>query len=514
MFLEASSVPSDSVVEAELCIVGAGASGIAIAQQFTGKAFRVVLLESGGTEFEPGTQELYEGHDIGQPYLDLATCRLRFYGGTTNHWAGWCLPLDDIDFEKREDYPYGGWPFTRSHLEQWYRRAQDICQVGPFDYEPTSWGIRSRQIPAPFNGPHFCSKVLQVSPPTRFGPVYAPLLRQASQISVYLNANALGFDVSENEAEIRQVRVATLTGNRFVVRARTYILAAGGIENARLLLLSGKPDGNGLGNRHDLVGRYFMTHLEYSSGIIAVSNPYTDFKFCQSFEGTQPIVSFVGLTPESMRQLRLPNIRITWEYVFAPIVKASKRLATGVSGHMLSDLSRVIRDLDGLAGYVIRKAVFGDGAPVEALVLRCHSEQMPNPESRILLGSDLDALGLRKTVVDWRLMAEDKRNVTKTHRLLGTEIGRAGFGRLRYALADDDITWPEDFRGNEHHMGTTRMHSDPTQGVVDANCRVHGLENLYVAGSSVFPTSGAANPTLTIVALALRLADHIKEQLA
>jgi choline dehydrogenase-like flavoprotein len=517
MFLDGRSVPNDSVIEAELCIVGAGAAGITLAREFATAGFRVALIESGALEIEAETQALYEGGDIGRPYLDLTTCRLRYYGGTTNHWVGWCLPLDAIDLEEREGLPRRGWPFPRSHLDPWYRRAQEICQLGPYDYAPARWGIAPEKIPAPFNGPNFCSKILQESPPTRFGPVYEPALRQAPRLTVYLNSNALGFDAGEDDAEIQSLRVATLAGNRFTVRARFYVAASGGIENARLLLLSGKPDGNGIGNRHDLVGRCFMTHLEYRSGVIAVSNPHTDFDFCQRFEGKQPVVSFVGLTEDSMRRLRLPNFRITWNYEFAPVVAAvdaSKRLVHASGGHLLADLSTVIRDLDGLTSYAVRKALFGEGVPVEALTLRCESEQMPNPDSRVLLGSDVDALGLRKIVADWRVTAEDKRLALAMHRLLGTEIGRTGFGRLRSTLVDDDETWPEDFRGNEHHMGTTRMHVDPTQGVVDANCRVHGIANLYVAGSSVFATGGAANPTLTIVALALRLADHLKERLA
>jgi choline dehydrogenase-like flavoprotein len=150
--------------------------------------------------------------------------------------------------------------------------------------------------------------------------------------------------------------------------------------------------------------------------------------------------------------------------------------------------------------------------PVRALNVHMTGEPMPNPDSRIRLGDERDGLGMRRVVADWRLTAEDKRQALALQRLLGTEVGRTGFGRLRLSLAEDDTTWPDaTIIGDEHHMGTTRMHADPAHGVVDANCRVHGVTNLYVAGSSVFPTAGAANPTLTIVALALRLANHLKQ---
>ena len=183
-------------------------------------------------------------------------------------------------------------------------------------------------------------------------------------------------------------------------------------------------------------------------------------------------------------------------------------------GPVLQDVLRVLRDIDGLADFAVHKALYHDGVPVETLILNCDAEQLPNPNSRVGLSDARDALGMREVALDWQLTAEDKAKVNEIYRLLGAAVGGSGLGRLRYLLAPDDVTWPDDLRGNEHHMGTTRMHDDPALGVVDRNCRIHGVANFYVAGSSVFPTGGATNPTLTIVALALRLSDHLKERLA
>ncbi len=180
------------------------------------------------------------------------------------------------------------------------------------------------------------------------------------------------------------------------------------------------------------------------------------------------------------------------------------------NGDLLGNIGTVIRDLGDAGEFAWRKTLGRPALPVRALNVRMTGEPMPNPLSRILLGDERDALGMRRVVVDWHLTPEDKRQALALQKLLATEVGRTGFGRLRITLSDDDKTWPDDLYGDEHHMGTTRMHADPTQGVVDANCRVHGMANLFVAGSSVFPTAGAANPTLTITALALRLADHLK----
>lgn len=522
MIIDAHSVPAGSVLETEVCIVGAGAAGITLAREFIGSPFRVTLLESGGMEYEQDTQELYQGQSVGQEFEDLTTCRLRFFGGTTNHWGGWCLPYDAIDFEPREGHPYYSWPFTRSYLDPWYERAQEVCGLGPYDYRPSSWGITPDKVPPPFGGPEFECKIVQVSS-VQFGQAYGPDLRSAPRVTVYLHANAFDFEAGEDGAAVTELTVKTLSGSSFQVRARIYVLAAGGIENARLLLASGKEDGNGLGNSRDLVGRFLMVHLIYPGGVIVPAHPRMTFDFRVESDyviggSKHHFWSFVGLTEASMRNRRLGNIMIDWKYDFSPVVdgvNALKRIleGEGPGGSRWADLSKVVRHLEGVSEYAVRKALFGQSIPIDALEVHCASEQEPNPRSRVSLGSERDRLGMREVVVDWELSAGDKSRAAAILQLLGTEVGRAGFGRLRPSMGQDG-PWPRDFYGNEHQMGTTRMHRDPTLGVVDENCRLHSVSNLYVAGSSVFPAGGSNNPTLTIVALALRLADHIKEQLA
>jgi choline dehydrogenase-like flavoprotein len=525
MFVDARSVPTGSVIETEVCIVGGGAAGITMAREFTHSGFRVILLESGGAELEQATQDLYAGSDIGRPYDLFADSRLRYFGGTTNHWGGvWCDMPNSLDFEMREGVPYSGWPFSLSYLEPWYRRAQPVFKLGPYGYALSDWGIVPSDIPDPFRGPHFVCRVLQQGPATRFGPEYGPELRQAQNLSVYLHANALRFDASENGGAVRQVNVGVLPDARFAVRARIFILAAGGIENARLLLLSESEARVGLGNDHDLVGRFFVLHLEYSGGIIVLKDPYADLTFQTGEQGaqynrlgvTRRFVSYINLSDETKRQLKLPAFRVRFQYPRISEVDALTRLInrTDRGADILHDLGSVIRKFPAVATYIARRMVYGRNrppVPMASIPLNCTSEQMPNPDSRIGLGEDLDVFGQRKVTVDWRLTAEDKHGMATGNRLLAAELGRSGFGRLQSTVPEDDSEWPSDMRGDQHHMGTTRMQRDPRQGVVDENCRVHGVANLYVAGCSVFPTGGTFNPTLTIVALALRLADHVKE---
>lgn len=523
MLVDARSVPAGTVIETEVCIVGAGAAGITVAREFTNSSRHVVLLESGDTEFQEATQQLYNGTNIGRRYFNPGDVglRLRYFGGTTNIWGGWCAIPDPLDFETREGVAYSGWPFSRTYLEPWYQRAQEVLQLGPYGYAPSDWGIAPADIPSPFNGPHFICEVLQLSPPTRFGQVYAPELRQAPSLTVYLNANALHFNKGESDEIVQDLSVGVLPDRRFSVRARIYVLAVGGIENARLLLLSGKEGGPGLGNDHDLVGQFFMVHLEYPGGVIALANPQMDFKFDTGDDGAsfnrfgvlRRFVPYVCLSEESRRKLQLPNLRMIFE---KPPIDES-----GQHGDLLQDLRSVMgdiyrgpigdvpQDLRSVMRAILGRARFDPGT----LLVRCSSEQMPNPDSRIGLDSTTDAFGLRNVTINWQLTTQDKRGMAAGHRLFGAEIGRAGFGRFQSSVADDDVTWPKRMYGDQHNIGTTRMHRDPKSGVVDENCRVHGVGNLYVAGSSVFPTEGTTNPTLTIVALALRLADQIKERL-
>ncbi len=521
MFVDARKLPDGTVLETEVCIVGGGAAGITMAREFVQSGFRVALLESGGLEAEAETQDLYDGTSIGRPYQDLTAIRLRWFGGTTNHWEGWCAVMDNLDFESRDGVRYSGWPFPRKHLEPWYRRAQTVCQLGPFGYGPDEWGITPARIPAPFNGPHFICQVLQKSPPTRFGEVYRESLRKAPRLTVYLNANALRFVTGRQGGDVQRLDAGALPHGRFTVKAKIYVLATGAVENTRLLLSSGAEGGNGLGNDNDLVGRFFAVHVEYVGGVIAPADPYIDFQMlngdsADTFKRDVPreFVSYFALSEATRARERLPGMRIRMHQDVGKVagLEALKRLQAHQD--VMKDLGILMRDLGGVASYGWHRMTRGKGVPVNAITMRCTSEQMPDPDSRITLGKDVDALGLRKVAVDWRLSAADKRGAVFNNRLLAREVGRSGLGRMKTLVSDNDNDWPSDMHGDEHTMGTTRMHRDPKQGVVDADCRVHGTSNLYVAGSSVFPTTGTANPTLTIVALALRLADHIKERLA
>ena len=487
MIVDARDVPADALIECDVCIVGAGAAGITIARELSGRPVRVVLLESGWLTPDAETQSLYAGEVAGRHYFELHAARSRYFGGTTNQWTGECRPLDAQDFELRDWVPDSGWPFGLDELLPCYREAQSVCQLGPYGYTADDWRARGVR-PMAIEGDRVQSYAFQYSPPTRFGDVYRDELRRAHNVTTYLGANAVELESPAPPHQVSAVKVACLKGTSFRVAARAFVLAMGGIENARLLLLSDRVQHAGLGNGHDLVGRYFMEHLylDAAAEIETRRGAISDFYTSGHWVDGRRLRGILGLSPELRRRERLGNYCAV---IVEPHSGLLSRLRDAIAGVRARPVPRT---------YYVKNVM----------------EQVPNPDSRVTLGNDRDRLGCRTTVLRWRLSAVDKFTAHRAHAILGEELSRSGVGRLSSAMGREADPWPKALRGARHHMGTTRMHADPRRGVVDADGRVHGVANLYVAGSSVFPTSGAANPTLTIVALALRLARHLGNRLA
>lgn len=517
MLVDARQVSGSKTIRADICVVGAGAAGISFAMQFINTSVRVCLLEGGGFDFDEATQSLNEGEIQGRAYHELVTARQRFFGGTTNHWTGWCRPLDEIDFEMRPFIPNSGWPISLHDLTPHYLKANQLCELEDFtfrveDYSnelPKFYGERLRDNRA-------MTTLWKVSPPTRFGIKYRNDIVQAGNIHTYLNANVVEIETNEQVSTVTRLRVATLNGKGFAVEAKVFVLASGGIEVPRLLLSSNSRNPAGLGNDHDQVGRFFMLHPHLWVGRILMKESSQVLFERRSSYGSQPIPPGIRVSPEKQRVEGLPNhvilLRASSEDT-PEGVEALRRLLRGGESNLLEDLWTVLTDLGPVAEKAYNKLL--GRSELTTLHVLLWMDHMPNPDSRVKLSSMRDALGMPRVVLDWRLRPEEKRAVRRTVEIIGQVLGALDVGRLQLDdwLRTDDDRWPEEIEGDYHHMGATRMSSDPRHGVVDANCRVHGLSNLFVASSSVFPTAGSANPTLTIVALALRLADHIKQVL-
>jgi choline dehydrogenase-like flavoprotein len=400
LLIDGRTLPEDHVIETDVCIVGAGAAGITLAREFIGQPFRVCLLESGGLEFDEDTQSLYRGQIIGHPYVPLDMVRLRYFGGTTNVWEGWCRPLDEIDFETRDWIPYSGWPFGKSHLDPFYKRAQSICQLGPLDYDTDTWVTEGTQ-PLAFTGDSVVTAMFQFSPPTHFGQVYRDGIAQADNIRTYLYSNVVDIEKSYTAPTVTRLRVACLQSHKFWVSAKLFILAGGTIENARLLLLSNKVHSAGLGNQNDLVGRFFMEHPRLDSGLFLPSDPYLrlglyDWHMVKDV----PVRALVALSPEILYREKLLN----YSTALRPFYKYSKGVDSAAvlykalkQGHIPDNLTehlrRVIADIDEVAIATYKHFM----APLEMIRLLSKTEQAPNPESRVTLSRERDSLGKKLT---------------------------------------------------------------------------------------------------------------------
>lgn len=529
MLLDIRSLPDGETVQTDICIVGAGAAGIAIARELVGSGLKVCLLESGGLEYDEPTHELNHVRNVGELTLNLDYFRARYFGGTTNLWGGNCAPLDPIDFEARPWIPASGWPIQRDDLEPYYHRAQPYFELPDHGYDPDEWARAVPEFAAarlPVHGGPVAEKLYQRSPRTAFGERYrADLAPDSCNVTVLLHANAVGLDTDEDARTVRAVRVATLDGKRYAVAARLVILAAG-IENARLLLLSSDRMPAGLGNGHDVVGRYFTEHLNVVSGEVLLPDRFGAHAF-YDIEGWADRVSptrvpmVVGLqpTPEAQAREGIANyvafIAETARAEQSPGYRAARRLLGRVRrGQIPENAAADLGALVGDFGSVVRGGydhLFGGGTRV--FRFQHFFEQVPNPDSRLTLADERDALGLPMMQVAWRTSALDKRTLARGQDLVIRALGQAGVGRVRPEFTAEDQPWPDALGQSSHYMGTTRMSDGPRTGVVDRDCRVHGTTNLFVAGGSVLPTGGAAMVTINIVTLAIRLADHARKEL-
>jgi choline dehydrogenase-like flavoprotein len=501
MFIDGRQVLAGTIIDTDIAIIGAGAAGITLARELIGAGPRVALIESGGFDLDADTQALYEGEASGVDYpLDAA--RLRYFGGSTNHWGGFCRPLAEIDFEKRDWVPHSGWPMTRRDLDPYYTRAQQVAQLGcnltATDFDDTAaWARRGLGAPLTFADDAFVTRFFIYSAPLRFGETYRDEIGAASNITTYLNSNVLEIVPDETARRVERLRIATLSGNAFEVRPKLCVLSSGGIENARLLLLSSSVQAAGLGNGHDLVGRFFMEHVHVPGQIALIAmDDRAAIPTCYD----EP--KSVGDT--HVRAILMPS---------DDFLRREQRLGLNIAIYPMRALGA-----DGTpesekpseAGIAQLLQLQSAGLSATIFGASCAAEPVPSPDNRITLAAARDALGQSRARLNWRPALVEHRDLARNVDALAQSFGRCGRGLVR-ALFTEKPSWPEDEIGwGNHHMGTTRMAADAKHGVVDANCRVHGIDNLYVAGSSVFPTGGPVNPTLSSVALTLRLADHIK----
>lgn len=529
--IDANDLPADQVVKTDICVVGGGAAGITLVQKLARSAGDVCLIESGGTAPDEATQSLYDLESTGYPVRQNFMSRARYFGGSCNLWAGRSMQLDEFDIGARPWADCDAWPIAYRELARYFEPARNILGLPPLDwFEQAAYQSQMTATEkALFASPALSPTIsLWARKPKRFAADHGPELGRAPRVRVILNGNAISIDLDETGTSVETITAKTLHGKAFRVQARRFVLACGGLENARLLLVSRDRHPAGVGNHFDQLGRYYMDHPRTVLGAVQFDDSARlrvlsgfPFRYGKAQLG-------IRLSRKTQRDESLLNHYATLEAEFSQYAQASYQsfvqtmkvlLRRGYAGSRLDIGKSRLSDIPDLIYLLTPKELMPHAIyrlyweSRERLMRRRQSgkrivvyfcEQPPDPDSRVLLSRETDVLGMPRLELRWHLGPEVERTVLRFQELLGQHFAQANLGVLT-------ATEPHvQFTDASHHMGTTRMSLRPQQGVVDPDCRVHGTQNLFVAGSSVFPNASHVSPTMGIVALALRLADHLR----
>jgi len=548
MIQDANSVPSGSELSCDVVIVGTGAAGIPCACELIDSGKSVIVLESGGRNLEARSQALTEGEvDQSTGHGSLTQFRKRVFGGTTSVWGGRCAPFDEIDFEKRNYVAHSGWPITRGELDPFYRKAHDYLLTGDFDYTAATTvdGGEKPVIPGLGDETWKQDRLWRFSLPANLGKEFGDRLDRATNVRTLLHANALQLRTDGSGDEIRAVEVGTLDGNRFTVKAGTVVLAAGGLEVTRLLLVSNDVHTNGLGNGGDQLGRYYMSHMSGDLGEVRFTPGAgrLRWEYQRARDGVY-VKRYLRPSEEAQRREGLLNFRcilthpafadaghgsgvLSAAYLAKRFFKGqippeySKEMAAPGFHNVPQHLKNIILGSPGVVKFglhwFLRRTLARRKYPSISLksqsncyTLHFDAEQSPNPDSRVLLSRERDVFGQPQVKVDWSYQDRDLQSVVRWKELLAENLKASGAGVFTKDPEQCRELIMRGFGVGSHHIGTTRMSDDERTGVVDRNCQVHGVRGLFVASPSVFPTGSFANPVLTTTALSIRLATHLK----
>ena len=540
--LSASAIPQS--LRANICIVGGGAAGITLACELAKTSLAVLVLEAGGFSRNASLVTDFSG-DSERPHPEPSLFREFAFGGTTRLWGGRCVPFDPIDFEQREHVPNSGWPINYEDVALYYPQALAYCDAGAFDFAIAS-SLRSADatFANSFVSSLFCERIERYSLPTDFGRRYRKIIRRSKNITVLLNARCVSLVRRSENDSIEAAEIASLDGVRRRIVADTFVVAVGGIETPRLLFAS-DANGPGLGNATNKLGRFYTCHFENTCAKIRANG--TPIKF--GFEKTQDGIYCrrkIQILPAAQRRHKLMNTSFRLHFSNyadashgSPVMSAiflmkgflrkeyrtimEDQMDNKGRSHTSEHLLNVLSGLPQIAKFGFDWALFrylaqrklpytlvpnSDGS----FPLELNSEQTPIESSRIVPTHQVDSLGVRRVAVDWRVRKEDLDAAYRALQLLKDDLVK--HTNIHLEINEDvvlsQIQHSPPIKG--HHIGTARMAARPSEGVVDRNCKVFGLRNLFVSGSAVFPTSSHANPTLTIVAMAIRLANHLKAE--
>lgn len=551
MIVTKNTFQPGQTLSTDLCIIGGGPAAISMALRLASSGQTITVVAGGGWSETVANQDLNRGVvSPASAHEPLEENRRRQFGGASAVWGGRCIPFDPIDFEQRSWVPDSGWPITYDNLLPYYYEAAELCQIGSFEFNAqAAFPGRTREIIAGLDSEEVVSYPMERwSTPVNFAKEYRAELEKSTTIRVLLDAHVLRLDMLDAPDRVSGVTVS-MEGRTFSIQADQFVLAAGGIENPRLLLASASPFfPNGLGNRHDNVGRYYMAHLD---GTYAALNPtdrdllQADFErdehgvYCRRrwwipelVQKDKELLNTIFFLYHSDSQNGHRDVLFSSRYVAKSMlaivgqksvrgaVAKMRELAPSIREHAANIASNGLSQVPELVHLGIKR-LSKRRLPFVLPSKKSHywglffqAEQRPNRDSRVYLSaSEKDAFGMPRAEVNIAFTEKDITSIVTAHRLFINNFRQKKLGEVVYSdeglrqFLRQQIC---EFNSSAHHIGTTRMSDDPRTGVVDRNSRVYGLTNLHVAGSSVFPTGGHANPTLTIVAHTLMLAEHLK----
>ncbi|BFM05372.1 GMC family oxidoreductase [Halioxenophilus aromaticivorans] len=468
----------------DVVIAGAGPAGITLARKLSAGGKRVALLEGGGLSYTQESQDVYSLSEQSNEFTRMyfASTRLRFFGGTSNHWAGRCSPMRELDFTERSSaYKESGWPVSLAEIQPYLAEARDILDVST----PEEFPITPGTVPM---AKGFEPDVAIISAPTRFGTKYLDEVQNNSNIDLFINANLVDIRLTDDLTATAAYRVRNYAGDEYDFTGQDYILALGAIENARLMLASNSQLSDGVGNAEGMVGACYMDHYNITMG---------EFVANYSAWGDANRMSYFT-TRQFSEANDIGSSNVTIKY--GSPIKTYGNFA-GVKKFLATQSCRM-----GMEGAMQKLFPFhcSDTGLITTL-----TEQEPSRSNRVVLTEETDALGLPKAKVEWSLTDFDQRTIREIAKEMAVQMTEAGLGRVQLPefITDESLEIP--FYGHAHHLGTTRMAQDAIDGVVNTDCKVFGNDNLYVAGSSIFPRGGGHNPTMPLVQFALRLSDHL-----
>ncbi|WP_286914621.1 MULTISPECIES: FAD-dependent oxidoreductase [unclassified Pseudomonas] len=465
----------------DVCIIGAGPAGITLALRLAQAGWRVVLLEGGGHEYAPRSQELYKCTSSGLELYAEET-RLRFLGGTSNHWAGRCRPFTASDFAVQPPGDLPGWPIPYAEIERYLPAAMDIVDLPQ--------GKAFQPLNVALKGGDFDADRFLLSPPTRFAQKYAAALNDTPGLDVFINCNCVDLEFDKASGRLASIQVSDYERNRQRLVAKKFILATGAIENARQLLNSQSLQAAGVVSPDGLAGRCFMEHLNIDMGTFILSDGQDGSQ--HQYYTTDAFVAEYHAGKGNVTTAVLEEVRT---YGRTAEVK-----------HFLENLACDMGVASKIA-FIANFSCPGDG------VISTMIEQFPNVQSHLSLLDEKDALGMGKVNVNWALSEHDRHTIKCIGSELAKQFADTGLGFVKLNDFVYDTSLALKLQPHAHHMGTTRMAASPEFGVVDSDCKVFGTHNLYVAGSSIFATSGASNPTMPLLQFAVRLAEHLDDKL-